>query len=320
MQILRDDLSDFDGETILTIGKFDGIHIAHQQLIRTIQERSRALGVRGAVVTFDPHPAAVLSPESAPLLLTPLPEKIALLDVLGLDLLVLLTFNREMMQTRAADFLQYLTAGLRPRELWVGEDFAMGYRREGNVDFIRKWTGPRGIEVQSIPLVSLDGKVVSGSTIRELIMAGEVEASRRLLGRPPGVSGVVHRGDQRGRSIGFPTANILPEATHLLPANGVYASRTRLASGEYVPSVTNVGTRPTFNGQRRQVETHLLDWSGDLYDETILIQFLHRLREEKKFSGIEMLRAQIGADVAQARELLLTEQIGEGSVFDSMSR
>jgi riboflavin kinase / FMN adenylyltransferase len=304
MQVLRDDLSAFRGESVLTIGKFDGIHLAHQQLVETIKARASALNVASGMVTFDPHPDTVLNPQGAPPLLTSPQEKRALLEELDLDLLVFLTFDRALMQTRAAEFLAYLTDRLRPRELWVGEDFAMGYQREGNVAFIRAWAEPRGIEVFTIPLVEVEGERVSGSRIRALLEQGKVDEAARLLGRPPAVSGVVQQGEQRGRTIGFPTANILPDPGHALPANGVYATRTLVPGGDRVPSVTNVGVRPTFDGQRHQIESYLFDWSGDLYGQSITVQFIHRLRPEKKFDGIEALLAQIRADAEQARHLL----------------
>lgn len=310
MQLLRGDLSGFEGETVLTIGKYDGLHVAHQSLIRHIRERAAQLGAQSGMVTFDPHPAAVLSPSGPPPLLTTVPEKIALLEGMGLDVLVLLPFTRETMQTRAADYLEFLASGLHPRELWVGEDFALGYKREGNVTFIRQWAEPRGIEVFTIPLVEMNGEVVSGSRVRALLDEGSVEEAARLLGRLPSVTGVVVEGDKRGRTIGFPTANLIPDPGRAIPANGVYATRALLADGEAVPSVTNVGTRPTFEGSRRQVETHLLDWSGDLYGQEITVQFLHRLREERKFAGIEALVAQIRADAEQARALLVPSASG----------
>lgn len=305
MQQLRDDLSAFEGETVLTIGKFDGLHVAHQRLVEHIQGRAATLGVKSGLVTFDPHPAVLLDPAGAPPLLTTVTEKAALLDAMGLDLLVFLTFSREMMQTRAADYLAHLVSGLRPRELWVGEDFALGYRREGNVAFIRQWAEPRGVAVHTIPLVEVAGGVVSAARIRALLAEGAVEEAARLLGRPPSLTGIVKQGDQRGRTIGFPTANVIPDPTHALPVNGVYATRTRLPGGETIPSVTNVGTRPTFAGQTRQVESHLLDWEGDLYGQEIMVQFLHRLRDERKFPDIGALLAQIQQDAAAARTLLL---------------
>jgi riboflavin kinase/FMN adenylyltransferase len=195
-------------------------------------------------------------------------------------------------------------AGLRPRELWLGHDFALGYKREGDVPFIRAWAEPRGIEIHSMPLVERDGEMVNATRIRTLLTEGNVEAAAGLLGRAPLVRGVVVQGDQRGRTIGFPTANVIPDPLLMTPANGVYATRTTLEDGSLVPSVTNVGVRPTFDGQRRQVETHLLDWSGNLYGQEIVVQFFHRLRGEQKFSGIDSLVAQIRTDAEQAKGLL----------------
>ncbi len=304
MQLIRGDFSDFEGETILTIGKFDGLHVGHQALLATIRERAFSRGLLSGVVTFDPHPAAVLNPTGAPLLLTDNAEKARLLEQWNIDLLVLLPFNRETMKTRAADYLEYLVAGLRPRELWLGHDFALGYQREGDVAFICSWAEPRGIEIHSMPLVERDGEMINATRIRNLLTAGNVEGAAALLGRAPVVRGIVQQGDQRGRTIGFPTANVIPDPLLMIPANGVYATRTTLEDGSLVPSVTNVGVRPTFDGQRRQVETHLLDWSGNLYGQEIVVQFYHRLRGEQKFSGIDTLVAQIRADAAKAGELL----------------
>lgn len=306
MLILRDDLSAFQGSSVMTIGKFDGIHLAHQHLIATINQRAAAQGAVSAMVTFDPHPEAILNPQGAPPLLTPLPEKIALLEQAGLGALLLLTFNEQLMRTRAADFLDALAGALRPRELWVGEDFALGYRREGDVSFIRQWAHARTIEVFSIPTVEVGGERVSGSRIRGLLGEGQVEAAARLLGRPPSVQGVVQQGDQRGRTIGFPTANLLPAPRQALPADGVYATRAYLPDGRWCPSVSNVGTRPTFEGTQRRVECHLFEWEGDLYGQPLTVCFYHRLREERKFSGLPALLAQIEADAAQARRYLQT--------------
>lgn len=307
MQVLRDDFRAFEGESVLTIGNFDGIHRGHQALIAHIQQRAALLGTKSGMVTFDPHPATVIKPQGAPQLLTTLEEKIALLAALGLDLLALFTFTRQLMQTRAAVFLERLAQELRPRELWIGADFALGYQREGTVDFIKAWAAPRSIEVHPIPLVEIEGEIIGSSRIRALLAAGEVEEAGRLLGRPPAVSGVVQRGDQRGRTIGFPTANLLPPAQHALPADGVYATRGLLPDGHRVPGVTNVGVRPTFGGQRRQIETHLFDWEGDLYGHEITVEFLHYLRSEQRFDGLDALLNQIRADAQAARSLLVSK-------------
>lgn len=304
MQLIRGDFSQFQGETILTIGKFDGLHVGHQALLATIRERAIAKGLLSGVVTFDPHPATVLNPSGAPLLLTNNEEKGRLLDAWGIDLLVLLPFNRETMQTRAADYLEYLVSGLRPRELWLGHDFALGYKREGDIPFIRAWAEPRGIEIHSMGLVEREGELVTATRVRAALEAGAVETAGTLLGRAPTVRGIVQQGDQRGRTIGFPTANLIPDPSLMTPANGVYATRTTLEDGSIVPSVTNVGVRPTFDEQRRQVETHLLQWSGNLYGQEIVVQFFHRLRGEQKFFGIDSLVAQIRKDAEQAGELL----------------
>ena len=304
MQRIRDNLSVFEGESVLTIGNFDGIHQGHQSLIQHIKERAAALGVKSGMLTFDPHPMTVIRPQRAPLVLTTIREKEVLLEALGLDLLALITFTSQTMKTRAADFLQYLVDGLRPRELWIGQNFALGYRREGNLEFIRKWAEPRGIAIRPIPLIKKEGNVVSSSRIRALVIEGQVEEAARLLARPPSISGMVQMGDKRGRTIGFPTANIIPEATRVVPANGVYATRVILPNGESVASVTNIGVRPTFDGQQRQIESHLFEWSGHLYGKEIEVQFLHRLREEKKFNGIQELIAQIRRDAEEARKLL----------------
>lgn len=304
MQKIRDNLSLFEGESVLTIGNFDGIHIGHQALIKHIKQRATSFGIKCGMVTFDPHPVTVIRPDRAPLFLTTLDEKEGLLDSLDLDLLALITFTRQTMKTRAADFLDYLVTGLRPRELWIGQNFALGYRREGNVEFIRHWAEPKGIAVHPIPLVKKEGQVVSSSRIRALIAEGHVQAASQLLGRSYRITGVVQEGHKRGRTIGFPTANIRPEANRAIPANGVYATRAVLPTGEQVDSVTNVGVRPTFDGQQRLIECHLFDWSGDLYDQKIVVHFVKRLREEKKFNGIEELLTQIQSDAQRARQLL----------------
>lgn len=316
MQILRDDLSAFEGETVLTIGKFDGLHLGHQELLARIGSRAAAAGVKSGMVTFDPHPARVLRPQDAPPLVTPLDQKIALLEAQGLDLLVLLTFNRSLMRTRASEFLERLVSALRPRELWVGADFAMGYKREGTVPFIRDWLADRPVTLHTIPLLEVDGAPISGSRIRSLLAEGQVARAARLLGREPSVSGRVVEGDRRGRTIGFPTANLIPPEDHAVPANGVYATWTVLEDGAAHPSVTNVGVRPTFDGSVRIVESHLLDWSGPLYDQVVTVRFVQRLRGEQRFPGVEALVEQIGKDAASARSLLLERSLMDGRGSD----
>ncbi|HYN87403.1 MAG TPA: bifunctional riboflavin kinase/FAD synthetase [Ardenticatenaceae bacterium] len=300
MLVLRDDFSSFEGESVLTIGSFDGVHLGHQALIEPVRRRAADLGAVPALLTFDPHPAAVLSPRGQPPLLTPLPHKLRLLDELGIELVALITFTRETAATRAVDFLRLLHTTLRIRELWVGPDFALGHKREGNLAYLQRWGHEHGVAVTAVEPVRIGGEVVSSSRIRARLQAGDVEGATQLLGRPPTVGGVVAQGDQRGRQIGFPTANVVPDPTVALPANGVYVTLAEVR-GERHPAVTNVGVRPTFGGARQLVETYLLDWQGDLYGHELAAHFLHRLRPEMKFDGIAALVAQIQADAEAAR-------------------
>lgn len=300
MNILRDDFSSFQGETVLTIGKFDGLHVGHQALIRTVCEEADALGMQAALLTFDPHPLAVLRPEAAPPLITPLPEKTRLLALYGLDILAILTFTHELAQTRALDFLARIEAGLRPRVFVVGPDFAFGYRREGTLDLLRAWAGERGKRVIVVPPVVVNGERVSGSLVRKKLLNGDVGEAVALLGRAYAITGVVRHGNQRGGRIGIPTANLAPPEGQVVPANGVYVTQV-FWNGEAHPAVTNIGVRPTVDGHTRFIETHILDWEGDLYGQCIRVEFLERLRDERKFPSLEELIAQIHADIEAAR-------------------
>lgn len=307
MLVLRDDFSSFTGQTVLTIGKFDGLHLGHQALIRLVRDRATALGVQAGLVTFDPHPAAVLRPEGAPPLITPLPDKLQLLERWGLDVTAIITFTPQVAQMRAAVFLEYLERGLHPRAFVVGPDFRFGHRREGTVEFLRAWAAERQIEVHVVPPVLVDGEHISGSRIRELIAQGAVEAAARFLGRPFGMSGEVVVGDRRGHQIGIPTANIQPQPDQVVPANGVYVTLVEWNQALY-PAVTNVGVRPTVDGRRRQVESHILEWSGELYGKRITVYFLHRLRSEQKFSSVAHLVEQIRRDIQAARAWLTAQK------------
>lgn len=310
MRITRDDFSSFADETVLTIGKFDGLHLGHQRLLATVRERANALDVCAGLLTFDPHPAAVLHPDGAPPLITPLPDKQQLLHRFGLDVLAVVTFTREFASLRAHEFLTLLSEGLHPRELVVGPDFGFGYRREGDVAYLREWGGKNDVAIHVVEPVIVDGERVSGSRVRDLLLAGNVAQTRRLLGRPPTVTGPVIEGDKRGRQIGVPTANVVPPSDQALPADGVYVSVVQW-NGERQPAVTNVGVRPTVDGTRRLVESHLLEWSGDLYGRRITTNFLHRLRSEMKFDSFDALVTQIKRDVETAKAWFADNSIDE---------
>lgn len=288
---------------VLSMGKFDGLHLGHQRLIGTTVERARSLGMVAAVLTWEPHPSAVLRPEQPLRLLTSLEEKIELIAGLGPDLLIVAPFTAETKATSAEAYMQQIVAAVPLRELWVGEDFAMGRGRAGDVPSLMLIGAELGFAVGAVQQVLVDGAPVSASRVRELLQAGELTGAAALLGRPFGLRGTVVEGDKRGRTIGFPTANLQIGPQHVLPADGVYACRVYL-NGTGLPAVTNIGVRPTFDGLRRTVEAHLLDWSGDLYGRSIRVEFLQRLRGEQRFAGVEALVAQIGRDAAQARELL----------------
>jgi riboflavin kinase/FMN adenylyltransferase len=287
----------------MTIGKFDGVHLGHRRMINTAIQRAHSQGSTSAVLTFDPHPAVVLRPQEDVRLLNTLQDRISLIGQLAPDLLVIAPFTRETMSTPASEYMQQLCDVLPLRELWVGEGFALGRKREGDIDRLREIGQELGYSVGKVEPVQWKGARVSSSRVREMLGSGEVAGVQELLGRPYSLRGVVVEGDKRGRTIGFPTANLAVDQQLALPADGVYASLVNLGD-EVLPAVTNVGVRPTFGTLQRTVEAHLLDWSGDMYGQPVGLSFLHFLRGEQKFSGIEELQAQIAHDAEQARRLL----------------
>jgi riboflavin kinase/FMN adenylyltransferase len=292
---------------VVTIGNFDGIHLGHQAILRTVVARARALSGEAVVYTFDPHPRKVLRPDSAPALLTTLEQRLELLAAAEVDAVVLEPFSAEFARTAPDVFVrECLHARLRPVEVYVGYDFHFGRDREGSMRLLTE-LGPRlGFAVTIIPEITVDEGDVNSTRIRQLLAEGEVERSARMLGRPYSVRGVVVRGEARGRGLGFPTANLAPE-NEVLPAAGVYAGTLRLLDagdpdvGSQLQVVTNVGRRPTFQGEVLRAEAHAIEWSGDLYGRRVEISFLARLRAERRFESVDALRRQIAADVLEAR-------------------
>lgn len=293
-----------DEPVVLTIGKFNGMHLGHRYLLEQVVERAHAIGGRSAVITFVPHPTLVLWPETERVYLAPADERLRLIEATGLDLLIVLTFDEQLKSLTAEEFMRRVCGALRLRELWVGPEFRLGYRAQGTVAVLQELGVELGYTMHPVAKLEVGGQPVSATRIRELLMAGEVERVQELLGRAFAVAGEVVHGDHRGRTIGFPTANVAVDAHHSLPADSVYACRVTLPNGEEHPAVTNVGVRPTFGHLARTVETHLLGWSGDLYGQTIRVAFVQRIRGERKFSGVDELREQIGRDAAAAREIL----------------
>lgn len=294
-----------DQPVVLTMGKYDGLHLGHQQLIRTTVERARELGMRSVVLTWEPHPNAVIRPDQPLRLITLLDEKIARIADLGPDLLIIAPFTSETKATSAEAYMAQIHAAVPLRELWVGEGFAMGRERTGDVPSLMAIGRDLGFAVGAVSEVRNSTTRVSASLVRERLDAGDVTGAQALLGRSFALRGTVVEGDKRGRTIGFPTANMQIDPLQIVPADGVYACRAFLADGSaYLPAVTNIGVRPTFDGLRRTVEAHLLDWSGDLYGQVVRLTFEQRLRGEQKFASIDDLVAQIRRDADAARTLL----------------
>lgn len=287
---------------VVAVGNFDGLHLGHQALFAAVRDLAGHLGgLPTGVVTFEPHPVRVLAPQLAPPLILRDDEKAAGLAALGLDVMYVVPFTQALASLTPREFCQQvLTDGLHVGGVVVGEGFKFGARAAGRLADLQAIFGDRAIEV---PSVRVGGYVCSSSKIRELILQGHVEAAATLLGHPYNIEGVVVRGDGRGRTIGIPTANI-DSQRELLPRVGVYATRVVLDDGRVVPSVTNVGLRPTFQGEGVRVEAHLFDFDGDLYGRRVRLDVVARLRDEKRFNGVDALVAQIHEDVAAAKAIL----------------
>jgi riboflavin kinase/FMN adenylyltransferase len=294
-----------DRPSHLTIGAFDGVHRGHQALIGDMVARAHALGRAAVVLTFFPHPSVVLRGRRPSFYLSTPEAKAEALDGLHIDALVTHPFNREVAAIRAGDFVDRLVQHAGLAQLWCGEDFALGHNREGNVDFLRAAGQRQGFEVVTVTPIPIDGEVISSTRIRQTLRDGAVEQAARYLGRPFGLIGQVVEGAKRGRQLGIPTANLAVWEEHAVPAVGVYACRAAVA-GWSGPAVVNIGFRPTFEGAEARpiVEAHLLDFSGDLYTQSLRLEFIARLRPEMKFPGVEALLTQIRSDIAQARQIL----------------
>jgi len=314
MQIIRDlAAAHLSGPTVLTIGTFDGLHRGHQALIQQLQQSARERRAQAAVIAFHPRPKTVLAPHlpNNDYLTTP-DERIALFEKLGLDILILIPFTLEFSQTTAADFMRLLVERLNMVALWAGHDFALGKNREGNLDKLRALGQALNYTVHEFTPLLIDGQIVSSTHVRNFLLAGDVRQATQFLGRYPSLSSEIVHGAQRGRTIGFPTANFAVPAERLLPANGVYATWVQLpGETQRRASVTNVGIRPSFDSSERTVEAYIFDFDQDLYGQRLTLEFVERLRPEKKFSSIDELVAQIRHDAEQARRLLTQEAVGK---------
>lgn len=294
------DNAEIQRPTVLTLGVFDGLHLGHQLIMKTVVERAREVGAVPTVITFDPHPRAVLHPESAPPLLQTFDQKIEGFGVLGIEQTIVVRFTKEFSNVSAADFINDVVMDrLHTREVYLGKGFAFGHNREGNIELLKRLGGELGFIAGEVPEVKFRNQRVSSSKIRGLLARGQVNLARRMLGRPYGVEGRVERGSERGHKLGFPTANLHPH-NRVIPRNGVYVTGT-LIEGHWRRSVTNIGLRPTFgDASEPSVETFVLNWDGDLYGDVVRVRFLYRLRDERKFSSVDELTKQIKTDVVRA--------------------
>lgn len=293
------------GQRVITFGAFDGIHAGHRALITRATTVARELGVDAGVLTFEPHPARVLRPSSAPTRITTPGDRAERVASAGADTLVVLPFDAQLAALSAEEFVaDVLVRGLGAVAVVTGPDQRFGRGRMGDAAALALLGLQHGFRVEVVRPVLIAGEPASSTRIRSLVSEGRVAEAARVLAAPHRVSGRVVHGDHRGRTIGVPTANLAPE-TELLPANGVYATRVTVG-GELRNAVTNVGVRPTFEGGTPavRVETHVLDWSGDLYEQPLSVDFVQRIREERRFEGLEALVAQIQADIQRARALL----------------
>jgi len=289
-------------ETLVAIGVFDGVHLGHRHLIGYLKRQALVREYMAGVVTFANHPQEVVCPQIPVSYLTSLEEKVSLLQQLDVQLIVPLTFNHELAELPARQFVQLLQKYVKMKGLIVGPDFALGRNREGDVFALRSMGKEMGFSIDVVAPKIIEGETASSTSIRKALAKGDIRKAGMLLGRPFSLKGPVVHGVERGTSLGFPTANLQASLNQALPADGVYVTRAFLGNRAY-PSVTNIGRRPTFGQGERTIEVYLLDFSGDVYGEMLTIELLEHLRDEKRFSDPAELKAQIEKDVGRARQV-----------------
>ena len=300
-----DELSAIADKIGIAIGVFDGVHLGHQSVIRAALDDAAAVDGTAVVLTFDPHPMRVLAPDKAPPLLTSTQHKLALIELMGVPVCLMIPFTIEFGRTEPDPFLNLVFQSARNlKSICVGHAFRFGHERKGNVQTILAFGRERGVRVDVMPPVTSNGETISSTTIRKAVSGGDLARAERMLGRPFSVLGSVEGGDQIGRKLGYPTANLNPH-NEVLPPNGVYVVRA-LHEKKKLSGIVNIGVRPTMaaHATDRRFELHVLDFSGDLYGKTLEVSFVQKLRDEQKFDSPEMLKAQIARDEAEARRIL----------------
>jgi riboflavin kinase/FMN adenylyltransferase len=295
-------------DMLLTIGVFDGVHLGHKHLIAKLKELAQKQGDLSGVITFSQHPREVLSPQTRLPSLTGLEQRLALLQDEGVDIVIPLPFTPRIANLSPKQFLSLLKEYLKVKGLVVGPDFALGKDRQGDIDALRQLGKEMGFSVTVVPPLRIGGEVVSSTAIRKALADGDMEKAQKLLGRPFRLQGRVVSGDKRGQELGFPTANLEAAPGQALPAGGVYACRAHV-EGQAYPAMTNIGTRPTFDGGQQLVEVYLMDYNGDLYGRELALDIIGRLRDEKKFDTAEQLKEQIARDIKQGQTLLKTRGV-----------
>jgi riboflavin kinase/FMN adenylyltransferase len=296
-----------DPRTVATIGFFDGVHLGHQRVIGRMLEVARERSLSSVAVTFDRHPLEVLSPGKAPQLLTTLERRAELIAGLGVETVLVLEFTEDFSRRPAEDFAEaVLASGVRANHVVVGENFRFGHKALGHIGVLAEVGEELGFSAEGVPLVILEGRRVSSTSVRDALSAGDLDWPRRALGRRYSIDGCVVRGAGRGADLGWPTANVETEDRLLLPGEGVYAGLARSRGREHVAAI-NIGRNPTFGGEPVHAEAHLLDFAGDLVGERIEVEFWDRLRDEVRFESAEELSLRIGEDVSRTRDLVRIE-------------
>jgi riboflavin kinase/FMN adenylyltransferase len=296
--------------SVVTLGNFDGVHLGHQKLLDSVTSASKELAVASVVISFHPHPFKILKPEKAPPLLLPLREKVRLLEEAGVDFFVCLEFNHQFASLSAYQFIkEILVRRLGTKKIFVGRDYRFGRDRIGDVSYLRKIGGVFGFDVEVVAPVVVNGILVSSTRIRRLVMEGQTREAMKLLGRPYKVLGKVIKGAERGRRLGFPTANIEPE-NELIPQRGVYSVAVEIDSKIY-PGVGNIGYNPTFDGGNiLKLEVFIIDFSSIIYNKEIGVLFLDKIRDEVRFSSPDLLVSQIKRDVKEAKRIWEKDGLG----------
>jgi riboflavin kinase/FMN adenylyltransferase len=291
------------GETLLTIGVFDGVHAGHRYLLKGLQQQAAEKNLLSGVVTFNPHPQSVLHPDDQLPWLSSLEDRVTIFQQLGLNIVAVLTFTPKVAQLSAWDFISLLKKYLKMRGIIVGPDFALGRGAQGNINLLRTLGDEMEFTIEIIPPYTINGEVVSSTIIRQALLQGDMKRVEKLMGRRFYLRGKVITSDKRGRLLGFPTANLDTKPQQALPDNGIYATITEV-DGKQFPSATNIGSRPTFGDGGKMVESHLLNYEGSLYGKEIRVEFVQKLRDEQRFPSSEELKTQIGKDVRKVEALL----------------